>query len=302
MRNKVGIVVLAMMTLAGVALAAGPSAAQPVATPKGRVFFGIQGVDNSRVVVALGQGANPVPLTMIDYASDGCINNDGVRRPAIIAGTVNVGAPEPDGTRFIVPIFQYLLCANEAMTMIPAGVAFHYRIDDDTLVSASQSDPFVLARICNGKAVPGVNTIIGTAGPDNLNGTGKMDIIDGRAGNDTIKGKGGNDIICAGKGADVAHGNGGLDLVLGQDGKDSIFGNAYKDVLLGGKNGGTGKEVINGGADWDTLFGWLGNDKLLGKGGNDVIYGGPGADNIFGGPGTDKCFDPAGKNFFGCEI
>ncbi|WP_321447921.1 VWA domain-containing protein [uncultured Cohaesibacter sp.] len=59
------------------------------------------------------------------------------------------------------------------------------------------------------------NPIVGTAGPDFLEGTDLADTMDGRNGNDIISAYGGNDTV---------HGGNGADVILGGDGDDIIYG------------------------------------------------------------------------------
>ncbi|MFC2177034.1 calcium-binding protein [Actinomycetota bacterium] len=302
MRNRIGLVLLAMLTLMGVLLVAGPSTAatQAAASPKGRVFFSEAG---PQWAVYIGEGPNPVPAFLIEYGSTFCKNNAGVPRPGVRTGLASVGAIQADGTRRIDGSARFV-CANQAMTTIPiVGFGFIYNTNTGKLLAPDPAQPITLAPICNGKEVPGVNTIIGTPKADLLNGTRGMDIIDGRGGNDTIKGRKGDDIICAGNGADVVHGNKGVDLILGQGGRDMLYGDEHNDVGVGGRNPAKqNRELIDGGTGADVLFGWLGRDKLLGRGGADHLYGGPKSDWMLGGSGTDTCYDPGGKTFRSCEV
>jgi hemolysin type calcium-binding protein len=92
-------------------------------------------------------------------------------------------------------------------------------------------------------------TLVGTEGPDALDGTAADDVIAGLGGKDRVRGLDGNDIVC----------------------------------------GGAGKDKIQGGRGKDILRGEAGNDKLVGGKGKDRLIGGPGRhDKLVGGPGRDK--------------
>ncbi len=142
-----------------------------------------------------------------------------------------------------------------------------------------------LAQRCAGKAA----TIVGTAGPDTLQGTGRTDVIVGRGGNDTIFGLGGADRICGGRGDDTLKGGNGPDRLVGGPGDDILWGEAGNDQLAGGP----------------------GRDSLLGDccvsphlAGDDVLRGGPGADVLDDGappadnaaPDTDRLYGQGGDD------
>jgi len=141
-------------------------------------------------------------------------------------------------------------------------------------------------------------TLIGTSGPDVLNGTPGNDVIMGFGGADTINGLGGNDLICAGDGADDVHGNGGKDRIEGGTGDDTIYGDAKRDRLFGGD----GDDTIYGDAGNDRIFGGTGDDTLRGNAGiRDRLYGGAGVDDLDGGTGgDDHC--TTGETYAFCEV
>ena len=87
-----------------------------------------------------------------------------------------------------------------------------------------------IASLCD-PAAP--NAIVGTPGPDRLNGTDGDDIIIGLGGNDRIGGKKGNDIICGGEGRDVSRGQDGNDGIDGGNGNDILFRQDGKDRIVG---------------------------------------------------------------------
>jgi RTX calcium-binding nonapeptide repeat (4 copies) len=70
------------------------------------------------------------------------------------------------------------------------------------------------------------NTVLGTAGNDNLRGTRGADVISGRAGNDTIRGLAGSDRLIGGKGNDRLYGNAGRDSYSCGAGNDIVFADA----------------------------------------------------------------------------
>lgn len=65
--------------------------------------------------------------------------------------------------------------------------------------------------ICGGRAA----TIVGTAGPEPINGTFAADVIHGLGGADAISGLSNHDVICGGPGRDTINGGGGNDRLFG---------------------------------------------------------------------------------------
>ncbi len=162
--------------------------------------------------------------------------------------------------------------------------------------------------------------ILGTPGPDVLNGG---------ADNDTIRGLDGDDVLYGGTGNDVLYGGAGNDLLDGGVGGDTMYGGLGDDgyvvddagdviieaagegvdtvvrsfdsaavladnvenltltgaVLLGNGNE-LGNAIVGNDAD-NILRGLIGNDTLTGGGGNDLLDGGTGADTMLGGQGDD---------------
>jgi hypothetical protein len=83
---------------------------------------------------------------------------------------------------------------------------------------------------------PPEGAIVGTNGPDILNGTPFGDTIFGLGGPDIINGGGGNDLICGGAGSDLITGGAGDDVLDVKDrvsGNDSVNGGAGNDVCTG---------------------------------------------------------------------
>jgi len=108
-------------------------------------------------------------------------------------------------------------------------------------------------------------TIIGTNGPD---------ILDGTAAADVILARGGDDIVLGGRGDDHIDGGPGNDVIVGSAGTDVLLGGAGDDLLRGK----IGSDILDGGP---------GNDRLFGDPGHDLLEGGDGADDLAGGEDDD---------------
>ncbi|MFD8975614.1 calcium-binding protein [Streptomyces sp. NPDC059593] len=106
-------------------------------------------------------------------------------------------------------------------------------------------------------------TIIGTSGPDTLNGSYSNDVICGLGGNDTVR---------ASYGHDTVHGG------YGNDNLDGSYGD----------------DTMNGGPGNDTLTGSYGNDRLT------TTDGVPANDTANGGLGTDTCTTDPGDTRVSC--
>jgi DNA-binding beta-propeller fold protein YncE len=129
----------------------------------------------------------------------------------------------------------------------PIGTVF----SNDDLI-AWPKDAVIEPAPCAGK----VPTLVGTTGPDVLQGSEFADVIDTLGGNDVVDGLGGNDVICGGTERDVLRGGSGADTLMGQAGRDKLVGGKGKDRLLGG----TGKDKLIGGKGKDRLRGGKGSD------------------------------------------
>ena len=139
-------------------------------------------------------------------------------------------------------------------------------------ISAPNSAPVPLPVLtCDGELA----TIVGTAGPDEIDGTPGDDVIVGLAGDDRIDGGGGHDVIC---------GSGGNDRLDGGAGSDSLYGGHGDDRLSGGPGGYT--YWTGAATEWEGLYGGPGRDDLDRR---DLDWG------PF--PG-DRCF--AGDEFVNC--
>lgn len=140
--------------------------------------------------------------------------------------------------------------------------------------------PALAAPGCRGKKA----TIVGTAGPDVLEGTKNVDVIVGLGGNDTIEGgsgsrDGGPDLICGGEGDDsFSDGGGWIGDSDGGAGTDTLVGQS--SVFLGvlGRSGYYGAQL--GGQLWNV-------ENAVGTPGPDILAGGPGPNVLTGGDGDD---------------
>ena len=123
-------------------------------------------------------------------------------------------------------------------------------------IAAAAGTPPKTPDTCRGRpptiqATPGVPTI----------GTDASDVIIGTNGPDQIDGRGGRDVICGFDGNDQISGGAGNDTIVGQDGMDVLKGNGGRDRMAGG----------------------IGQDQLRGGGGRDGLTGGPDDDTLIGG-------------------
>ncbi|CAN7360536.1 M10 family metallopeptidase C-terminal domain-containing protein [Devosia sp. LjRoot3] len=174
------------------------------------------------------------------------------------------------------------------------------------------------------------NTIMGTAGVDNLAARATADTYRGLAGGDTISGGAGNDTIYGDEGNDIAGGGDGNDVFFAtlSDGNDRYTGNGGtdrydlssttaaatvnltngtasssqtgSDILATIENvtGGSGADTITGSSAANVLDGGVGADILLGMGGADTLVGGVGADRLTGGTGRDVMTGGADNDTF----
>ena len=130
---------------------------------------------------------------------------------------------------------------------------------------------------------PGDDRIFGGADEDTIDGQGDWDYISGGPGVDNLEGGGGNDIIYGDGANDIINGRSGDDTLFGGEGADTIDGNSGNDTVFGG----LGSDDLMGSGQNDRLFGGEGNDVLRGQGGDDVLDGGFGNDTLRGGDGND---------------
>ncbi|MBI1311547.1 hypothetical protein GC176_09595, partial [bacterium] len=124
------------------------------------------------------------------------------------------------------------------------------------------------------RAFGGNDTVIGSAGPD---------VINGGDGNDSLVGNAGNDVL---------NGDAGNDTLLGKEGDDTLNGGDDNDGL----SGADGNDVINGDRGFDRAFGGMGNDTLTGGNARDTLIGGDGDDSLEGNDGPDTLVGGTGNN------
>ena len=135
-------------------------------------------------------------------------------------------------------------------------------------------------------------TLVGTGGPDELNGTERNDVLSGGAGHDSLYGVIGQDRLAGCSGDDKLRGGAGNDSIGGGPGNDRVNAGLGDDTVGGGSeddyiNGSDGNDMLSGGAGQDSLYGEIGQDMLAGSYGDDKALGGDGNDNIGGGTGRD---------------
>ena len=165
----------------------------------------------------------------------------------------------------------------------------------------------------------GADTLIGSTGPDELQGgdgndwieaSNGADTVDGGPGDDRLYGEsstinvtpdGAADVLSGGSGNDTAgyapRGQyGGVTVSLdgvANDGvpgendnvdAEGVIGTVFDDTLTGGP----GPDRLDGDKGNDTIAGLAGNDTVLGGDGSDTLNGGDGADTVTGGFGEDR--------------
>lgn len=149
-------------------------------------------------------------------------------------------------------------------------------------------------------AIPGIETVTGTAGDDTFAGDAAIKTYDGGAGIDAVSyedarfGVSASLLLNTGLSGDALgdryisiealEGSPFNDILVGSSGDDQLVGGLAGDDWI---YGGAGADLLDGGEDNDMLFGELGNDRLVGGDGNDVLDGGDGGDTIDGGNGND---------------
>ena len=146
------------------------------------------------------------------------------------------------------------------------------------------------------------DTLIGSAGANELNGGKGDDTLDGLRGADKLTGGDGTDTASyGGRSAsetvsvklddvsnDGAPGEGDnvqrdVENLTGGPERDSFLGSAAGNVLTGGG----GDDTLDGAQGDDRILGGAGADALDGGDGRDTLVPGLGADNVAGGPMTD---------------
>lgn len=132
-------------------------------------------------------------------------------------------------------------------------------------------------------------TIVGTNGPNHIQGTAHKDVIVALGGNDTIgtndvKRNNGNDVICGGNGNDTIQGDPDAEKISGGPGDDHIAAGNGNDLVVGDNANPNGNES-----------GPTGNDALAGSGGADFMVG----DNYASGNASGASPDTTDKGFKG---
>jgi Ca2+-binding RTX toxin-like protein len=181
-----------------------------------------------------------------------------------------------------------------------------------------------------------VEALVGTSGPDLLEGDGRANTITGGGGDDLVSGEGGNDLLTGGPGVDLLRGAAGDDLLNGASGDDTLEGGEGDDTLNGAHgddtlDGGSGADRLTGGdggdmadyststvsvtvsadgvagdgsagegddvaADVESITGGDGSDSLVGNDGAGELTGGPGDDQLEGGRGADVLYGGPGRD------
>jgi Ca2+-binding RTX toxin-like protein len=119
--------------------------------------------------------------------------------------------------------------------------------NDTADFSAAPSEVHVNLKVGNAKGdgkdrLRAIETVIGSAFNDVLQGNDLSNVLLGGPGNDRVSGLGGDDILGGGLGLDRLLGGLGNDILLGGAQDDLLIGHAGRDVLIGGAN----NDILNG--------------------------------------------------------
>ena len=153
----------------------------------------------------------------------------------------------------------------------------------------------------------GDDTIIGSAGPDYIEGGIGSDNLNAREGEDTIYASApgvadtAGNTIQGGRSNDEIFGSSFKDTIFGGEANDTIFAFAGDDDIFGGQGAdtifaGDGNDVIRAGESNDEVYGQNGNDTIIGGLGFDLLFGGNGNDIMTGGDGQDTLNGGAGSD------
>jgi len=137
-----------------------------------------------------------------------------------------------------------------------------------------------------------VSAFLGFRGFVQVRAFGGNDTILGSAGPDVLNGGDGNDSLVGGEGDDLLNGDAGNDILQGKEGDDTLNGGDDNDGL----SGFSGNDVLNGERGFDRLFGGNGNDTLTGGNARDTLFGGAGNDSLAGNDGDDTLVGGTGNN------
>jgi len=144
-----------------------------------------------------------------------------------------------------------------------------------------------------GDILANIESLIGSAFDDSLQGSSGANSLTGGAGNDTLDGGAGADSLAGGIGNDTYIVDNGSDVVTeaANQGTDTVItilaaytlGTNVENLTFVGAGSftGTGNTLNN------FIVGGGGNDNLSGLAGNDTLDGGAGADTLSGGAGND---------------
>ena len=202
-----------------------------------------------------------------------------------------------------------LFVPTQAQVGLLLRVVVSYVDDGGTPESVTSFATDVVGDLTFGDNV--ANTLVGTAGQDEIFGQGGNDIITALGGNDILDGGLGNDQLDGGTGADNMMGGVGNDTYRVDHVDDTVVENLGEgtDIVQTSLNTyvldpnvetltfmgvgnftGTGNElnnIINGNGGADTLSGAGGDDILNGNAGNDILIGGIGNNSLVGGADND---------------
>jgi VCBS repeat-containing protein len=172
-------------------------------------------------------------------------------------------------------------------------------------------------------------TLVGSAGFDQIFGGDNVDVFNGGDGDDSLDGGGGDDTITGGAGDDDLYGGTGTNTLIGGTGNDRYNISSTTDtitevagggfdvvlasvdvtlsatteveliVLTGSAANATGSDTANtiiGNGLANILTGGGGDDTLIGGAGDDQLFGGLGADTLYGGTGANILSGGAGDD------
>jgi Ca2+-binding RTX toxin-like protein len=219
--------------------------------------------------------------------------------------TLSAGTDNGDGTWTLIP------AQLEALTITPSENYWGNFELTVTATSVDGEDSASISQVLQVEVIDDPNeSVIGTAGSDEITtaegndyveALSGNDIINSGAGNDTNYGGSGDDIIDAGEGNDIVYGGSGHDIIDAGQGNDTVHGGSGRDTISGGEgedyiNAGGSDDIVTGGAGDDTIYGGNGRDTISGGDGSDYINAGNSDDIVNGGAGNDTIIGGGGKD------
>ncbi|RCK31806.1 beta strand repeat-containing protein, partial [Thalassospira xiamenensis] len=219
--------------------------------------------------------------------------------------TLSAGTDNGDGTWTLIP------AQLEALTITPSENYWGNFELTITATSVDGEDSASISQVLQVEVIDDPNeSVIGTAGSDEITtaegndyveALSGNDIINSGAGNDTNYGGSGDDIIDAGEGNDIVYGGSGHDIIDAGQGNDTVHGGSGRDTISGGEgedyiNAGGSDDIVTGGAGDDTIYGGNGRDTISGGDGSDYINAGNSDDIVDGGAGNDTIIGGGGKD------